>query len=115
MMRKINLLYLTLNVCVALTRTAGANKFLRSSTNSLRVIYVVAVAFHGLLVQYEKLQDFRESDDAERRPAWRSMIAGWKRVLPGDGRFSAMLKRDEFYYDLLEIQGAEEEDDEFER
>jgi hypothetical protein len=51
MMRKINLLNMALNFCVALTQIAGASKFLRNSTNSLRVIYFIAVAFRGLLVQ----------------------------------------------------------------
>ena len=95
MVKKINLPNLALNFCMALTQATCGNLFLRRSTNSLRMVYIVAVAFRDLLVQYEKLQNRRGSNDPDFSTEWQSMIAMWKRVLPGESAYSQILTKEE--------------------
>ena len=94
MVKKINLLNLALNFCMALTQATCGNLFIRRSTNSLRMVYIVAVAFRGLLLQYEKLQNRRGSNDPDFSTEWQSMIAMWKRVLPGEIAYSQILTKE---------------------
>ena len=95
MVKKINLPNLALNFCMALTQATCGNLFIRRSTNSLRMVYIVAVAFRDLLVQYEKLQNRRGSNDPDFSTEWQSMIAMWKRVLPGESAYSQILTKEE--------------------
>ena len=59
------------------------------------MVYIVAVAFRDLLVQYEKLQNRRGSNDPDFSTEWQSMIALWKRVLPGESAYSQILTKEE--------------------
>lgn len=52
--KEVNILTCALNFCVALLHTPNQDTFWRVSAHSLRLVYVMALAFRTLLVQYEE-------------------------------------------------------------
>jgi hypothetical protein len=89
-----NLLALALTYCVALTHSTTTRKFLRSSQCSLRMVYIVAVAFRDLVQQYEAVQYRLDHDNPATVVAWKKVTDAWLRVLPGDNVCARILNRD---------------------
>jgi hypothetical protein len=89
-----HLLALVLTYCVALTHSATTKKFLRSCQYSLRMVYIVAVAFRDLVQQYGAVQYRLDHDNLATVVAWKKVTDAWLRVLPGDNVCTRIVNRD---------------------
>ena len=63
LVRKISIFNCALNFCIELTQSPNAAKFLRCSPDSLRMVYLVAVAFRNIVVEYEELRQVRHDSE----------------------------------------------------
>jgi hypothetical protein len=63
LVRKISIFNCALNFCIALTQSPNAAKVLRSSHDSLRMVYLEAVAFRNLVVEYEEFRPVRHESE----------------------------------------------------
>jgi hypothetical protein len=63
LVRKISIFNCALNFCIALTQSPNAAKFLRISPDSLRMVYLVAVAFCNFVVEYEEIRPVRHESE----------------------------------------------------
>jgi hypothetical protein len=84
--KEINILACALNFCVCYTQCSSTSNFFRVSTETLRMVYVIALAFRGMLVQY---QDAREScsrrgNTSECQKEMRALLKNWESYMPGD-------------------------------
>lgn len=89
-----NLLALALTYCVALTHSTTTRKFLRSCPYSLRMVYIVALAFRDLVQQYEAVQYRQDRENPATVAAWKKMTDAWLRVLPGDTVCTRIVNRE---------------------
>jgi hypothetical protein len=89
-----NLLALVLTYCVAVTHSATTKTFLRSCQYSLRMVYIVAVAFRDLVQQYGAVQYRLDHDNLATVVAWKKVTDAWLRVLPGDNVCTRIVNRD---------------------
>ena len=90
LVRKISIFNCALNFCIAFTQSPNAAKFLRSSPDSLRMVYLVAVAFRNLVVQYEELRQDRH--DSEFGIKWDELISRWRLLMPASSVRSKILQ-----------------------
>jgi hypothetical protein len=90
LVRKINIFNCALNFCIALTQYPDAAKFLRSSRDSLRMVYLLAVYFRNLVVEYEEIRPVRH--ESEFRKIWGELISRWSLLIPGNAVRSRILR-----------------------
>jgi hypothetical protein len=84
--KEVNVLKCALNFSIAFSQTSDTPKFLRSSPDALRMVYLVAVAFRNLLVRYEKLRSRRDIEVVGSEPGaeWSALRTCWEQLMPGD-------------------------------
>jgi hypothetical protein len=83
--RRISVLCCALNFCIAFTQSRNAAKFLRTNPHSLRMVYIVAIAFRNLLVKFAELHAVRM--DNAFKSDWDELVLRWNTFMPGpDGR-----------------------------
>jgi hypothetical protein len=104
LVRKISIFNCALNVCIALTQSPSAAKFLRSSPDSLRMVYLLAVAYRNLVVEYEELRPVRYESEFERK--WEELILRWRLIIPGNAVHSKIFARWYYLYELRKISRA---------
>jgi hypothetical protein len=90
LVRKISIFNCALNFCIALTQSPNAAKFFRSSPDSLRMVYLVSVAFRNLVVEYEELRQVRRESEFGKK--WEELISRWSLLLPGNAVRSRILR-----------------------
>jgi hypothetical protein len=90
LVRKISIFNCALNFCIELTQSPNAAKVLRSSPDSLRMVYLVAVAFRILVVEYEELRQVRR--ESKFGKIWEELISRWSLLLPGNAFRSRILR-----------------------
>jgi hypothetical protein len=79
--RPLNLFSCALNFCIALSQTVNREKFLRSSTYALRMVYVVAIAFRNLVVDLHVLYPSRNLSTGKKE--WEDLLLRWHVFMPG--------------------------------
>jgi hypothetical protein len=80
--RKVSIFNCALNFCIGLMQSPNAEKFLRSSPDSLRMVYLVAVAFRILVVEYEELRQVRRESEFGKK--CEELISRWMLLFPGN-------------------------------
>lgn len=81
MVRRISLFSCALNFCIAFTQSANAAKLLRSSPDALRMVYIIALAFRNLIMQFKELRHVR--DEPEFKKLWDQSLTRWTQIMPG--------------------------------
>jgi hypothetical protein len=84
---------------IALTQSPNVAKILRKSPDSLRMVYLVAVAFRNLVVEYEELRPVRHDSEFVRK--WEKLISRWRLLIPGNSVRSRILR-----YGIISINCA---------
>jgi hypothetical protein len=80
LVRKISIFNCALNFCIALTQSPNAAKVLSCSPDSLRMVYLVAVAFRNIVLEYEELRPVRH--DSEFGKKWEELMSLWRLLIP---------------------------------
>jgi hypothetical protein len=75
--RKVSIFNCALNFCIGLMQSPKADTFLRSSPDSLRLVYLVAVAFRNLVVEYEELRPVRHDSESGKNGRSSSRAGGY--------------------------------------
>jgi hypothetical protein len=91
LVKRINLIRVALDFCIAFTLAASPTKLLRGSPDSLRMVYVVALSFHELVAKYEDLR--LVSNHPEFKDVWNALIKRWKELVPKEDARDKELKR----------------------
>jgi hypothetical protein len=75
--RKVSIFSCALNFCIGLMQSPNPDKFLRSSPYSLRMVYLVAVAFRNLVVEYEELRPVHHDSESGKNGRSSSRAGGY--------------------------------------
>jgi hypothetical protein len=77
-------------IFIALMQSPNAAKVLRSSPDSLRMVYLVAVAFRNIVVEYEEIRPVRHESEFGKR--WGELISRWSLLIPGNAVRSRIVR-----------------------
>jgi hypothetical protein len=91
LVKRINLIRVALNYCIAFTLATSPTKLLRGSPDSFRMVYVVALSFHELVAKYEDRR--LVSNHPEFKDEWNALIKRWKELVPKEDARDKELKR----------------------
>jgi hypothetical protein len=82
----VNIFACALNFCIGFTQCSNPSHFFRISKESLRMVYVIALAFRSMLVQYQDLREScsRRGDTLECQKEMRALHKTWENIMPGD-------------------------------
>jgi hypothetical protein len=83
--KEINILACALNFCVCFTQCSSTSSFFRVSTETLRMVYVISLAFRGMFVQYQDVRESRSrrGNTSECQKEMRALIKTWESYMPG--------------------------------
>jgi hypothetical protein len=90
LVRKISIFNCALAFFFALMQSPNAAKVLRSSPDSLRMVYLVALAFRNIVVEYEEIRPVRHESKFGKQ--WAELISRWSILIPGNAVRSRILR-----------------------
>ena len=102
LVRKISIFNCALNFCIELTQSPNAAKFFCSFPDSLRMVYLGAVAFRNLVMEYEELRPVRHDSEFGRK--WEELISRWRLLISGNAVRSRILRDGIIYMNYEKYQ-----------